>query len=56
MYGVIMTICILPCVQAIIRTVRAIQEDDRQTLLLTLPDMEHSITKMSAALQLMYGQ
>lgn len=44
----------IPAVKAIIRTMRAIQEDDRQTLLLTLPDMEHSITKMSAALQLMY--
>ncbi|XP_066446115.1 indoleamine 2,3-dioxygenase 2 [Eleutherodactylus coqui] len=45
----------IPAVRAIIRTVRAIKEDDRQTLLPTLQDLEQSITKMSAALQLMYG-
>ncbi|XP_056427173.1 indoleamine 2,3-dioxygenase 2-like isoform X2 [Hyla sarda] len=44
----------IPAVNAIIRAVKAIQEDDRQTLLTTLQDLEQSITKMSAALQLMH--
>ncbi|KAM3924247.1 indoleamine 2,3-dioxygenase 2-like [Leptodactylus fuscus] len=44
----------IPAVKAIIQTVKAIQEDDRQTLLPTLQDMEQSINKMSAALQLMH--
>ncbi|XP_069800405.1 indoleamine 2,3-dioxygenase 2-like isoform X2 [Dendropsophus ebraccatus] len=44
----------IPAVNAIIRTVRVVQEDDRRALLTTLQDLEQSITKMSAALQLMY--
>ncbi|XP_072005186.1 indoleamine 2,3-dioxygenase 2 isoform X2 [Engystomops pustulosus] len=44
----------IPAVKAVIRIVRALQEDDRQTLLSTVPDLEQSINKMSAALQLMY--
>ncbi|KAM4036304.1 indoleamine 2,3-dioxygenase 2 isoform 1-T1 [Anomaloglossus baeobatrachus] len=44
----------IPAVKNIIRTVRAIEEEDRKTLLPTLQDLEQSITKMGAALQLMY--
>ncbi|XP_075714794.1 indoleamine 2,3-dioxygenase 2-like [Rhinoderma darwinii] len=44
----------IPAVKAIVRIVRAIQDDDRKPLPPTLQDLEQSITKMSAALQLMY--
>ncbi|XP_073509839.1 indoleamine 2,3-dioxygenase 2 [Phyllobates terribilis] len=44
----------IPAVKSIIRIVRAVQEEDRKTLLPTLQDLQQSIIKMSAALQLMY--
>ncbi|XP_040270484.1 indoleamine 2,3-dioxygenase 2 [Bufo bufo] len=44
----------IPGVNAVIRTVSAVQEDDKQMLLSALQDLKQSITKMSAALQLTY--
>ncbi|CAJ0958921.1 unnamed protein product, partial [Ranitomeya imitator] len=44
----------IPAVKSIIRTVRAVQEEDSKTLLPALQDLQQSIMKMSAALQLMY--
>ncbi|XP_044135134.1 indoleamine 2,3-dioxygenase 2 isoform X2 [Bufo gargarizans] len=44
----------IPGVNAVIRTVSAVQEDDKQMLLSALQDLKQSITKMTAALQLTY--